>query len=598
MSSKRSLIETTVDILGSIPGRLGLSGAERRLAERLVLGAIVLTVGLLTVVPLLFLVWTSVWSGYPGEFGADLTLENFEAVYLGDFFALRSLVVNSLTIAVGMTVTGLVFGLGAAWLFVRTDLPTKGEMELVLLSCQAIPGYVYAIMYVTTYGSDNGLVTSALQATVGIEQIPIDIFSPWGIAFVAGINVVPTFYLLTVPALQDMDPILEEVSRVHGAGMVETIRSVSFPLIKPAILSATIVIFLYGMGEFAVVSILGTRNGFDVFSTAIFSAINGRFPPGYGEAAALACLLLVLMFVFVWYYRRVTEHKESFMTLSGRRHRRHVWQLGRWRWPLAAVLWVVLLLVWVLPILALLVASVHETWYGRLEPAQLTVDNYLTAITDPNIQEAFFNSLLVAVGGATLGTVLVVGTAYYTERTDGRFRGIVDFLTLTPLAVPGIIMGAGLLFSFLWIGKAIPLLNLYGTLAIIIVGCVVVYLPVSSRIAVGNIVQIHSDLEEAARISGASWLQQMREVFLPLFSNTAVVIWFFLTMHIVQLLSIPLMTYTSDTMVLPVRLYQLYMYDPDIAVVAAISSFFILLTMGSLLALRRMGITFYELGQR
>jgi len=140
--------------------------------------------------------------------------------------------------------------------------------------------------------------------------------------------------------------------------------------------------------------------------------------------------------------------------------------------------------------------------------------------------------------------------------------------------------------------------DLYGTLAIIIVGCVVVFLPVSSRIAVGNIVQIHSDLEEAARISGATWLGQMREIFLPLFKNTTVVIWFFLAMHVIQLLSIPLITYTSDTVVIPVRLYQLYMYEPGIALVAAISSIFILLTVGSLLGLRRVGVTFYELGER
>lgn len=598
MSSKRSPVEAVADLLGSLPDRLGASWDSRELSKRLVLGGIILVVALLMVVPLVFLLWTSVWSGYPGEFGAELTLENFAAVYLGDFFPIAELVVNSLTIAVGMTATGMAFGLGAAWLFVRTDLPTKGEMELVLLSCQAIPGYVYAIMYVTAYSSDSGLVTTALQSTIGIEQLPVDIFSPWGIAFIAGINVVPTFYLLTVPALQDMDPMLEEVSRIHGASMLATVRSISFPLIKPAILSATIVIFLYGLGEFAVVSILGTRNGFDVFSTAILSAINGRFPPGYGEAAALSCLLLVVMSVLVWYYRQVTARKEAFMTFTGRRHRSHVWSLGRWRWPLAVGLWGGLFVIWVFPILVLLAVSIHDTWYGRLEPGNLTLDNYLTALTDPNIQQAFGNSLLVALGGATLGTILVVGTAYYTERTDGRFRGVVDFLTLTPLAVPGIIIGAGLLFTFLWVGKLLPPLNLYGTLAIIIVGSVVVYLPVSSRIAVGNIVQIHSDLEEAARISGATWLGQMREIFLPLFKNTTVVIWFFLAMHIIQLLSIPLITYTSDTVVIPVRLYQLYMYDPDIALVAAISSIFILLTVGSLLGLRRLGITFYELGDR
>jgi iron(III) transport system permease protein len=593
MSSKRPLVEAARERLQALFGAV-----LDRATKRVVLGVVTLSVTLLTVVPLFFLLWTSVWSGYPGQFAAELTVENFQSVYLGDFFPVWKIFRNSLSIAVGMTVTGLVFGLGAAWLFVRTDLPTKGGMEVVLLSCQAIPGYIYAIMYVTAYGTDRGLVAAAVRDALGLETLPIDIFSPWGIAFIAGINVVPTFYLLTVPALQDMDPALEEVGRIHGASLSSTVRSISLPLIKPAILSATIVVFLYGMGEFAVVSILGVKSGFDVYSTTIHTAIKGRFPPGYGEAAALACSLLVLMLVFVWYYRRVTARKTEFMTLTGRRHRTNVWSLGRWRWPLAATIWAVLLVVWVLPIFMLLVTSVHADWYGQVNLSALTLDHYVSAVTDPQLRTAFLNSLIVAVGAATLGTVLVVGTAYYTERTDGRFRGIVDFLSLTPLAVPGIILGAGLLFTFLWVGNLVPFLNLYGTLLIIVVGCVVVYLPVSSRIAVGNIVQIHAELEEAARIAGATWAQQMREVFLPLFKNTAAIIWFFLAMLSIQLLSIPIMTYTSDTVVVPVRLFQLYSFGPGLAPVAAISSIFIFLTVGFLLVLRRNGIRFYELGQR
>lgn len=566
-------------------------------AKRVILGGIVVVVALLTLVPLLFLLWTSVWSGNPGELDAAFTIQNFVSVYLGDFFDVSDLFLNSLTVAVGMTLTGMAFGLTFAWLFVRTNLPTKGKMELVLLSGQAIPGYVFGIMYITAYGQRNGLVSVALSNTLGIDSLPVDIYSPWGIAFIAGVNVVSTFYLLSVPALQDMDSSLEGVSRIHGASITQTIRSITFPLIKPAILSAVITTFLYGMGEFAIVSMLGARRGFDVYSTEISQVIKTRFPAAYGEAAALACSLLLVTLVFVWYYRRVTARKQDFMTLTGQSSHNQVWDLGRWRWPLASVLWLALILVWILPILALVLTSVHPTWVGEVIPSQMTLANYMTAVTDPTLQTAFVNSVIVAVGAATLGTVLVVGMAYYTERTKARFRGMVDFLSLTPLAVPGIILGAGLITMFLWLGK-VPLLNLYGTLGIIIIGSVVVFIPVSSRIAIGNIVQIHTELEEAARVAGASWLQQIREIFLPLFRNTSIVLWFFLAVHVFQLLSIPWMTYTSDTMVIPVKLFQLYMFKPQISLVAAISTIFIFLTVAFVLALRYAGITFYDMGQR
>ena len=589
MSTRDRLREAYTNVTAVKPSSLS--------SQQIVLGTIILAVAALTIVPLFFLLWTSFWSGSPGQLDATVTLENFEAVYLEGFFAVEELFLNSLTIAIGMTLTGIVIGLTFAWLFVRTNVPHKGAMELVLLSGQAIPGYVIGIMYITAYSPQRGFVPVALESTLGVGLGPFDIFSPWGIAFVAGVNVVSTAYLLTVPALQDMDSALEEVSRIHGANMLHTVRSITFPLITPAILSAVITTFLYGMGEFAIVSVLGSRQGFDVYSTMISEAIKNRFPAAYGEAAALSCSLLLVTAVMVWYYRRVTSRKADYMTLTGKRSHSQTWDLGTWRWPITASLWVLLTAVWLVPIGALVITSVHSTWTGAILPNELTLEHYVRALSDPKIRDAFVNSVLVSVGAATLGTVLVVGLAYYTERTKARFRGLVDMLSLTPLAVPGIIIGAGLIFASLWASK-LPMISLYGTLTIIIIGSVIVFLPVSSRMAVGNIVQIHSELEEAARVAGASWLQQLREIFLPLFRNTTIVIWFFLLVHVFQLLSIAWMTYTTDTVVIPVKLFQLYMYEPALSLVTAISTIFVALTVLLVLGMRLAGITFYELGQR
>jgi len=612
MSTREQLLGRVKDAAGSVVDsgatlvERGQVGAERlgeaippRLpsAKQAILGTLVVVIVLGTLVPLSFLVWTGLWSGYPGQLDAALTVGNFVRVYVGGFFDVAGLFTNSLTIAVGMTLTGMAVGLTFAWLFVRTNVPTKSWMELVLLSGQGIPGYIYAIMYITSYGPENGLLSTFLRETVGLDALPFSIFSPWGIAFVAGISVIPTFYLLTVPAIQDMNPALEEVSRIHGASTLGTIRSVSIPIIKPAILSAALVTFLYGLGEFAVVAILGARNGFDVYSTAIWKAIGSRFPPAYGEAAALGCSLLLVTLLLVWYYRRVTRRKSAFMTVTGRGYHSQHWDLGRWRWPVALALWTTLVVIWVVPTAVMVLASLHTTWFGHLDTSALTLTHYAEALANPQLRDAFANSLVVAGAGATLGTVLVVGMAYYTERTKARLRGVVDFLSLTPLAVPGIIMGSSLLFTFLWVGKVHSLFDLYGTLAIIVIGSVIVFIPVSSRIAVGNIVQIHSELEEAARIAGASWLQQMREIFLPLFRNTAAVIWFFLAIHIFQLLTIAVMTYTTDTVVVPVKLFQLYMFRPSIELVSAISTLIVGLTVLLLLGLRALGITFYDSGR-
>lgn len=572
--------------------------AERDIVKRGVLGAIVLALALLTLVPLVFLLWTSVWSGFPGELGASFTLSNFVNVYVELSYDVVELFSNSLFVAAGMTVVALSSGLVFAWLFTRTNLPTKGAMELVVISPYAVPVYIYAIMYIATYGPDHGIVSTYVTALFGIESAPYNIFSPWGIAFVVGIKGMATVYLLTAPALQSMDPSLEETGRVHGANILSTVRSISFPLIAPAVLSSILVIFLWGLGEFSAVAILGAREGFDVYSTAIWESIRLRAPPSYGEAAALSISLLVICLVLVWYYRKVTSRKRDYMTVTGRGYRSRTWDLGRWRWPVAGILWLFLVLVWLLPVVVMVLVSLHAVWPGHLDLANLTFSHYIEAVTNTRLRRAFQNSVAVSIVGASIGTVLVAGMAYYTERTKYRFRGVIDFLSLTPMAVPGIIFGAALIFTFLWVGNVLPWLNLYGTLWIIIIGCVIVFIPSASRIAVGNVVQIHSNLEESARVVGASWLEQMREVFLPLFKNAGAVVWFYFLIQIFHTLTVPIMTYQTGTEMISVEVFILYTRSANIELVAAISTIFIGLTVLLLLVFRSFGVTFYKLGNR
>ncbi|WP_436909108.1 ABC transporter permease subunit [Halosimplex marinum] len=587
----RSVRDARESPLEALPAPSGTDGWARRL----VLGGFAVATVLLTLVPLVFLLWTSVWDGYPGQFSGSVTLGNFRAVYLENAFDIGALVGNSLFVAGGTTLISMGVGLAFAWLLVRTNVPTKDAMELVLISPYAVPGYIYAVMYITAYGPDHGLVTSALVGALGLEAPPVDIFSPTGIVVVAGVDAVTSVYLLTAPALQDMDASLEEVARIHGANVLQTVRSVTFPVILPAILTALIVRFLLGLGEFSIVAILGARERYEVYATAIWKAVRLRAPPEYGQAAALSISLLVVAAVLVWYHRKATSRKEDYMTVTGQGYQPHTWDLGKWRWPLAGALWAFMLLVWVLPVVVMVVVSVHSVWGGTVDLSRLTLAHYAEAVTNPRLRGAFVNSVLVSFAGATLGTVLVVGLSYYTERTDYPLRGAVDFLSLSSVAIPGVITGVSVLFTALWVGKVHPLVDLYGTLWIVVIGCVIAYIPMSSRLAIGNIVQIHTELEESARIAGATWVQQMREVFLPLFRNTSAIIWFYLLIHIFQLITIPLMVYSSDTMVVPVKVFNIYMNTANVELVSAISTVFVGLTFLVLLSLRLVGVSFHDM---
>lgn len=549
----------------------------------------------LVVSPFVFLIWTSVWSSFPGDLQGTLTVDNYVSAYTDPI--LVELVLNSTMVAVGTTSLALVLGFTFAWLFARTNLPTKGYLELVIIAPYAVPGFIYALSYIFTFGPNVGIVNNIFMDQLGFSKPIVNVYSLEAIIVVLGINMATSTYLLLVPALQNLDPALEESGRIHGASLFWTLREITFPVILPAVMSAFIITFVRGLGEFAVVAFLGIPQGFHVYATRIWAAINQTAPPLYGYASALSLSLLLITGILVWYYRKITSRREDYMTVTGQGYQPRQWDLGKWRWPIAGSIWLVVSVFWILPMLVMTVASFHSIWGSGvlIEFGKLSLEHYKRIFTSPEVHNAFANSLIISLIGSAIGTVIIVLTAYYTERTDYPFRGIVDFLSLTPLAIPGIILGASVLFTYLWLGEFVPALNIYGTIWIIMIGSIIIFIPTATRMAVGSIVQIHTELEESARVLGATWTEQMREVFLPLFKNTIAIIYLYFFMHIFRLLSVQIMTYSRGSETIPVIIFRAWQGRAELEFVSAISVVFISMMVVILIVFRRMGVTFYEL---
>lgn len=560
------------------------------LTKKRVLGAAAILGVYFAISPFVFVVWTSFWSATPGSFQGHFTLSHFVAAYTSPIT--YRLFWNSLWVAVGSLAIAMFFGILYAWLFARTNLPTKNTMETVVLSPYAVPGFVYAFMFIFLFGPDIGLANTYLMEWFGFQEPIFNIFTVVGVIFAVGIDSVTTVYLLIVPALRNMDPALEEVSRVHGGGFLTTLREVSIPVVTPAVASALLITFIKGLGTFSAVAIIGLPFNFHVFSTQVWVATSLHVPPNYGFASVLSITLLVLTAILIVYYRRITKRKDDYMTVTGKGFNPRKWDLGKWKWPLTGALWIVTAAIWVLPVLVLFIAGFHRFWLGELQLNALTTQHLQILSTDI-AATAFENSFLIGIFGGIFGVALVTLLAYFTERTEYRFRGFTDFMILTPMAAPGVIFGASVLFTYLWIDNLTGI-SLMGTLVVIVIGLIGNYLPTISRMAVGSIVQVHSELEGTARILGASWLQMMREVFLPLYKGTMGVIFFYLFIHMFRSLSIPLLLVSSGTETVSVLIFQEWSARANLEAVAILSSAFIVVMFIILVAIRLAGYSFHE----
>jgi iron(III) transport system permease protein len=198
--------------------------------------------------------------------------------------------------------------------------------------------------------------------------------------------------------------------------------------------------------------------------------------------------------------------------------------------------------------MALLMVSFSRLWSGRFNPAVLTTRNFEYVLFGYKLtQQAILNSLYLAVVGATIGVILAVLQGYYLNRGNRRHRGLIDSILSLPLGIPGIILGLG----FLIIAIRTPL---YSTLTIILIAYIARFFPFATRTVSSMLLAINPELEQSARASGATWLQTMRYVLLPLLLPAMIAAWLMLFVIFIRELGATILLYAQGTETISVAL--------------------------------------------
>ena len=229
--------------------------------------------------------------------------------------------------------------------------------------------------------------------------------------------------------------------------------------------------------------------------------------------------------------------------------------LGRWRYPAAALASLILVLIVVLPFLVLtyvsFVSYIHvpgsKTW------ELLTLDNYRTNLSDGRTYRALQNSLFLATGGATVCMLLAALTAWVTTKTRVAGRGFIEGLTFIPWAFPGTALAIGLLWTYVYVP-----LPIYGTLLILLIGYITRFLPYGLRSMTSTIVQLHDDLQQASMVCGATFLTTFRRIILPLLRPGFFAGWIILATIFLREFSTSIFLYSPGSEPLGPLLYHFY----------------------------------------
>ncbi|MBI2185395.1 MAG: iron ABC transporter permease [Thaumarchaeota archaeon] len=440
------------------------------------------------------------------------TLNNYARAFSDKYFA-QSLS-NTMVFSVGSTILAITISTLLAWVIVRTNTPIRRFAELLPIFPLLLPPMMDNIAWIFLISPRAGLINRFLEDAFHISPL-FDAFTVPAMIWVYALGSVPLAYLIIVSAFTRMDPSLEEVSIISGAGTMRTLRTVTLPLMAPAILSAAILTFVSALRAFETPTLMGIPAGVYVFVSRIYSAIELSVPPDTGLATAYASLLLALTMIGVGLYIWSLNRTEKFQVVTGKGYRPRIINIGKWRHLTLIFLLAYFFVAVILPFVVVGVMSFMPYFSYSLFKENffqsITALNYQRVFSHPLITQGFYTSIVVGIVSAGLAILIGAMTSYLVYRTRIRGRKALEMVGTIPIAFPGLVVGLALLWTFFYLPG-----QLYGTWIAVVIALIVFKLPIALRAMSGAVVQIHNELEEASRIHGASWTRTFRRVTLPL----------------------------------------------------------------------------------
>jgi len=466
-------------------------------------------------------------------------------------FAGTEVLANTLLVGAGTTAGALLIGAALALILVRIDTPGRRLLEPLVLLPFYITPLLTAIAWSWLGSPRSGLLNLVVQRLFGHSLFNTE--GPGGVIFVAALAYAPLPFLLIAGALRGMDPALEDSARIHGATVRHAFARVTLPLVLPAALGAAILVFVQAMGLFSIPAVLGMPQGFTVAGTEIYRLLN-TYPPRLGQAAAWGLVLLAATAVLVWLQSAFLARR-SYVTVTGKAFRPRLVAVGPVRFALAGFAWLYIGLAVALPVLTLLWAALVNfiTADVRLMAFDLRHFHYIL-FTYPKTEIAARNSLWLAVAAAICVSLLALGIGWLSVRGRGLGVRAVEQLAMAPLAIPSIVLALGLLWTY----AGLDILPIYGTAAILLVAYVAHFLPLGVRAMAAAVRQLHPELEDAARVSGAGLLQTLARVVVPLTRPSIAATATLVFVLALQEVSASILLYTSRSTVLAVATFDLW----------------------------------------
>ena len=499
----------------------------------------------LVLIPVGALIYGSLRTSAPGMPG-EWTLRNYAGLQSE---GVVGTILLTMGIGIATAVISVLIGTAIALVVHRTDFRYPNTVTALVGLAFYFPSFILAMAWIIL-GSPGGIINFVWGNLLGLPG-RMDIYTTWGIVLVMVLHQVPFVYLTMRGPITAMDGIYEEAARTSGATPLQVLTRITLPLLTYSVLSSFILTFITSIEQFAIPQLIGSPGRINVLATQLYLLC--RFSPtDYGLAAAIGLTLSAITGAAIWLQRKIVGNAR-LTTVGGKAGRLAPVRLGVWKWPAYGLTFGFGFLALILPALILVYTSVLKFFNANPLLAAYTPRNYVFIWESAATQASFYNTILASSIAAAIGAALGFLVSYFTLRHRPAGYKTLDFAASLPFGVPGVVIGLGLLWAYAYLP-----LPLYGTLALIIVAYVTRYLPYATETIGGQMVQIDRSLEEAAWVSGASRVETLSKILLPIAMPSVQSAFFLLFMAFFREISAVILLFTASTMVVSVSIFAFF----------------------------------------
>lgn len=554
---------------GAAPARSIRAVLSRALSpKRVIVIVLIVVLAYLVLPPVVLMIWKSFVGG--SGLSGSTSISAYKSISSG----LGQTAAQTAIFVAGTTAVSMIMGTLLAWTVARTDAAAKWLAYVAAFVGLAIPGISNIIGWLLLFGNGSGQADQTLASLLG-HPVHLSVESMPGMIAVESLMAVPIVFFLLIGPMQSFNASLEEAGSMHGAGNWMIMRRITAPLMLPAIGAAALLILIRSVQAFEVPLLIGVPAQAHIFTAQIYQALKSSLIPDYSSAAAYGTVLVVALLLLVTLEQRMTREARRFAVVTGKGDVRRAQKLGRARW-LPTVLYVVLLIGYLLPALYLVFASFEERLGAPLTAASFGLGNYRALFSSSGFSSSVVDTVAVAIATAAFTVILSLVAAWVSVRSArSRAAQLINVAANVPLVIPGVVLGFGVLLFYLY--SPVPL---FGTIWVIVVAFTALYLPYGMRYLRPAILSISADLEESARVSGASEMKVIRRVVLPLVSPSVAGTALYAFFNSFRELAVAALLVTAATPLLSTQLLD-QLVNGNLSVVSALGTVILAICLGA-----------------